>query len=104
MTRLQTTLPSRDRGGSHRGVLRTRPSAEPRPTGRILCIDSSADVLAYVRVLLRQTGYGMLTAANVYDALILLRVTAPRMVIVSADIRALGGTDTAEAFRSRPIV
>ena len=58
-------------------------------------------MLAYVRVLLRQAGYGVMTAANVYDALILLRVTAPRMVIVSADIRALGGTDTAEAFRER---
>ena len=40
-----------------------------------------------------------MTAANVYDALILLRVTAPRILIVSADIRALGGTETAEAFR-----
>ena len=102
MTRLQATLPSyATEADAIEAFYERDPSAQTRDLpAEILCVDSSTDVLAYVRVLLRQAGYGVMTAANVYDALILLRVTTPRMVIVSADIRALGGTDTAEAFRA----
>jgi hypothetical protein len=40
-----------------------------------------------------------MTAANIYDAVILLRVNAPGLVIASADVLALDGTGTAAAFR-----
>ena len=65
----------------------------------ILCVDSSDDVLAFLRTLLREAGYGVTTAANVYDALILLRATKPSVVVVSARTRAVRGTETAEAFQ-----
>ena len=44
----------------------------------VLCVDASDDVLAYLRELLRGAGYRPITAANLPDGLILLRVTRPR--------------------------
>ena len=101
MTRLQATLPSYATEADAIAAFYERDSSGETKdlAADILCVDSSTDVLAYVRALVRQAGYGVMTAANVYDALILLRVTTPALVIVSADLRALGGTDTAEAFR-----
>lgn len=64
----------------------------------VLCVDSSVDLLAYLRALLRQAGYGVTTASNVYDALILLKVAPPAVVVVGAELRALRSTETAEAF------
>jgi anti-sigma B factor antagonist len=64
----------------------------------ILCVDPSPDLLAYVRAVLREAGYGVMTAANVYDALILLRAARPRAVVVGAGVRAARGTESAETF------
>ncbi len=48
----------------------------PRSVGhRILCLDSNADVLAYLRELLRHAGYDVQTSARISDALILMRVS-----------------------------
>jgi anti-sigma B factor antagonist len=59
-----------------------------RFTTDILCVDPSDDVLAYVRQLLRQVGYGVLTANNLPDARILLTATQPKLLIVGAGLRA----------------
>ncbi len=67
----------------------------------ILCVDSSADVLAYLRALLGEAGYRVTTAANIYDAHILLGVIKPRLLVVGAAVRAMRGTKTAEAFREQ---
>jgi len=101
MTRLQATLPSHATEADAIAAFYERDASRETQdlAADILCVDSSTDVLAYVRALLRQAGYGVMTAANVYDALILLRVTTPGLVIVSADLRVLGGTDTADVFR-----
>lgn len=64
----------------------------------VLCVATSADVLAYLSAVLSQAGYGVTTSANISDALILLRATRPRAVVVGADIRALRGTAAADAF------
>src|SRR5262245_8846688 len=53
----------------------------------IVCIHSSGNVLAYLRELLRQAGYGILTTDNVSDALTLIRATEPRVVIVETALR-----------------
>jgi len=48
----------------------------PAATGRsILCLDRNADVLAFVRELLRRAGYDVHTSSHVGDALLLMRVT-----------------------------
>src|ERR1039458_6757111 len=56
-----------------------RPEARaeaPVPTGRsVLCLDSNADVLAYLRELLRRAGYDVHTSSHRGDALMLMRVT-----------------------------
>ena len=56
----------------------------------VLCVDESQDVLTYLRELLKEAGYRTLTAANVPDALILLKATHPKIVIMGAELRGVG--------------
>jgi anti-sigma B factor antagonist len=58
------------------------------PTGRsVLCLDANADVLAYLRELLR-AGYDVHTSSHLRDALILMRITHFDLVLVGPDIPA----------------
>jgi anti-sigma B factor antagonist len=67
-------------------------------TADILCVDSSEDVLAYLRELLREAGYRAITAANLPDALILFKATAPKVIVISAELRASRHTRAAAEF------
>ena len=66
-----------------------RPGARaetPVLTGRsVLCLDSNADVLAYLRELLRP-GYDVQTSTRVGDALLLMRVTQFDLLLVGPDL------------------
>ena len=73
--------------------------APQRPTD-ILCVDGSADVQAYVRGLLTQSGYGVLSASNLPDGLILLQAARPKLVIVAAELRQTRDTRTAAKFNT----
>jgi anti-sigma B factor antagonist len=53
----------------------------------ILGIHSSIDVLAYVRELLRQAGYAVMTTDNVSNALTLIRATEPKVVLIETALR-----------------
>jgi len=64
----------------------------------VLCVDPSEDVLAYLRELLKEAGYRAITAANLPDALILLKATGPRAVVIGAELRAMRGTRAADEF------
>jgi len=64
----------------------------------VLCVDPSEDVLTYLRELLKEAGYRPVTAANLPDALILLKATRPRAVVISAELRAMRGTRAADEF------
>lgn len=66
----------------------------------ILCVETSTDVLVYVGEVLRQAGYAVTTAVNLPDALILLKVKQPKVVVVGAALRAAAGTRTAETFNT----
>jgi anti-sigma B factor antagonist len=58
-----------------------------RPSGKtLLCVEPSADVLAYVREVLRQAGYEPLTTANVADARILIKAVRPDVVILGPNV------------------
>ena len=72
--------------------------APPRFGADVLCVEASADVRAYLAEALRQSGYGVLTAANLPDALALLRASRPKAVIISAALRAAHDTWSAHAF------
>ena len=61
----------------------------PAPTGRsILCLDGNADVLAYLRELLRRAGYDVHTSSHLRDALILMRVTRFDLLLTGPDVTA----------------
>ena len=49
---------------------------------RVLCVDDSIDVLAYLREVLRGAGYKPLTTANLHDALILMRAAKVDLVVL----------------------
>lgn len=65
----------------------------------VLCVDESPDVLSYLRELLKEAGYRTLTAANVPDALILLKATRPKTVIIGTELRT-AGTQAATEFNT----
>ena len=64
----------------------------------VLCVDQSADVLAYLRELLRNAGYEVLTNSNLRDSLILIRATRPSLTILGPNLTASPGTQ--QAFRT----
>src|SRR2546423_814440 len=66
----------------------------------VLCVDGSRDVQALVREVLGQHGYGVLTAGNMPDALILLQATAPTLVIVSTELRQMRTTRAGDRFNT----
>lgn len=69
------------------------------PSGpSVLCVDQSADVLAYLRELLRNAGYNVLTNSNLHDALILIHATRPKLLVLGASLT--GSPGTMENFRS----
>jgi anti-sigma B factor antagonist len=80
---------------AHRGH---RGAGASTPQSNVLCVDKSSDLLAYLRQLLKEAGYQAMTAANLPDALTLMTATHPRVVVISAELRASRGTRTAEEF------
>jgi anti-sigma B factor antagonist len=87
---------------------RPRASTEaPASTGRsVLCLDSNADVLAYLRELLRREGYDVHTSSHLRDATILMRITHFDLLLVGPDIAASPSTRQAfqAAFSSYPAI
>ena len=65
----------------------------------VLCVDESPDILTYLRELLKNAGYRTLTAANIPDALILLKATRPKIVVIGAELRT-AGTQAYEEFKN----
>ena len=64
----------------------------------VLCVTESRDVLVYVSEILRQAGFGVMSADNLPDALMLLRAARPKAVVVDAQLRAARATSAAESF------
>jgi CheY-like chemotaxis protein/ABC-type transporter Mla MlaB component len=55
----------------------------------IVCIDTSRDLLAYVRALLTSSGYEVHTASNPADAKILVNAIRPKVVVCGAGMLGL---------------
>lgn len=67
---------------------------------RIVCIDSSSDLLSYVSVLLKRSGYDVFTTRHLGDAMTLVHATKPRMVICGPGMMGLPtGEAAVEKFR-----
>lgn len=73
------------------------PARTPQTGLTVLCVDQSANVLAYLRELLGRAGYHVLTNNNLRDALILMRATRPGLAILGPSLRGAPGAE--EAFR-----
>jgi len=67
---------------------------------RIVCIDSSSDLLAYVGALFKSSGYDVFTTRHLGDAMTLVHATRPRVVICGPGMLELPtGEATLEKFR-----
>lgn len=64
------------------------------PAGRVLCIHPSVDTLVYLREVLRRSGYDAITTSNLPDALVLLKATAPALVILADEVHSARGRAT----------
>lgn len=77
------------------------------PTGRsVLCLDGNADVLAYLREMLRRAGHHVHTTSRRGDALMLMRVTHFDLLLVGPDMTTSPGTRQAfqAACASLPVI
>jgi len=87
-----------------------RPGARaetPVLTGRsVLCLDCNADVLAYLRELLRRAGYDVHTSSKRGDALLLMRVTRFDLLLAGPDMTTSPATQQAfqAACASLPVI
>ena len=77
------------------------------PTGPcVLCIDRNADVVNYIRELLRRAGYDVHTTNHLRDALILMRVTRFDLLVLGAEVSASPGVRKSfqDASASVPVI
>ena len=65
------------------------------PSCRVLCIHPSVDTLVYLREVLRRSGYDAVTTSNLPDAIVLLKATAPALVILADHMQSARGRATA---------
>lgn len=73
------------------------------PACRVLCIHPNVDTLVYLREVLRRSGYDAVTTSNVPDAMVLLKATAPALVVLSDEMQSARGRATAAMLReARP--
>ena len=80
----------------------SEPHASENTAGAlVLCADTSPDVLAYLRGLLKSAGLRVVTAENLHDGLILLKTMRPTVVVIGAGLHAMRGTSSAEEFQRR---
>jgi len=85
-----------------------RPGARaeaPVATGHcVLCLDSNADVLAYLRELLRRAGYDVQSSSRVADALLLMRVSQFDLLLIGSDMKASSPPAFQEACARLPVI
>ena len=75
-------------------------AAAPGPGVRLLCVDSSQDLLAFLREVLQRAGYHPLITDNVYDALILLRAAPAKLLLLGPALDLKRSGHTVETFRT----
>jgi CheY-like chemotaxis protein len=57
------------------------------------------DTLVYLREVLRRSGYDAVTTSNLPDAIVLLKATAPALVILADEMQSARGRATAAMLR-----
>jgi anti-sigma B factor antagonist len=80
---------------------------QPVAKGRsVLCIDRNADVVTYIRELLRRAGYDVHTSNNLRDGLILIRVSRFDLVMLGSGMSAAPATEKSfrDACAALPVI
>jgi anti-sigma B factor antagonist len=74
--------------------------------GSVLCLDSNADVLAYLRELLRRAGYDVQSSSRVSDAILLMRVSRFDLLLIGPDLAPSPASPPAfrEACTKLPVI
>jgi stage II sporulation protein AA (anti-sigma F factor antagonist) len=67
---------------------RSRATTLAGQVGRILCVDTSSDLLAYLSALLKRSGYEVITSKSVADAKMLVNATKPDVLVCGPGLRA----------------
>src|SRR5215467_5845921 len=75
-----------------------QPSDIAESSRTVLCFDESADVLAYVRELLRHAGYNVVTTRMLADAQVLLKATRPSLIVLGPRVVKVRDRSTQELF------
>ena len=75
-------------------------SAGPR-AGPVLVVDDEPDIVTFVRLALEDEGYGVVTAANGAEALEVLRVTNPSLILLDLRMPGMGGREFVQEYRQR---
>ena len=58
------------------------PEASPHPSKpKVLCVESSGDLLAYLSALLKRSGYDVMTTKNLGDASTFVKATKPALIV-----------------------
>jgi len=73
-------------------------TGDARP--RMLCVYESTDVRTFLREVLCSAGYNALTTATVDDALILLKATKAKLVMIPARMQSTHGKPTRQALEA----
>ena len=92
VTKLNATLKAYDTDADAIAAFYASPASAEAPASLdidVVCVDSSMDVLAYLRELLRQAGYGVTTTTNLADARILIRATRPKVLLAGSAMCSL---------------
>jgi hypothetical protein len=74
-----------------------REKGSSAPRTKVVCLDSSSDVLAYLKAMLTQAGYEVFTAKQMSDAKTFIVATGTRVVIYG--LGAQTGESVIEKFR-----
>jgi anti-sigma B factor antagonist len=64
----------------------SRQDSTPGSQKRVVCVDGSRDVLAYLNVLLRGAGYEVFTTKHPTDAVTLVGATRPHAIVYGAEM------------------
>ena len=68
----------------------------------ILVVDDNAQNLKLARIILTSEGYEVLTAVNAEDALLLLRQSRPRLILMDIQLPGMDGLELTRQLKADP--
>lgn len=106
LTRLERVLDIQASESDAIAAFKAKSKQYPAPCegATIVCVDASINVLAYLRELLTQHGYSVMTSANAYDARNLLKAVQPALVILGPDVPGMNLDHFQQALKGLPVL